>query len=237
MSLYTGGQYEVPDEEPDDEPDYPDATGRLPLTETLFVLAHDEKGRPRFHPRILDVGIATAVLAELIIVGAVRCTDGPVRLVAVPPARRELLGSAARLIGGTLDAYGVTDWLHILADNAAVRAGDALVAAGLCERESGRRLGLFRVQRVRFTVRTLLPRAEAWYNNALTWSTQLGPADAVLASLGRDLGMLPPAYADLSGEAREQRRELILAAMDDQLRAVVAAARKYVTDAAFGAYN
>ncbi len=136
-----------------------------------------------------------------------------------------------------MDAYGVTDWLHILADNAAVRAGDALDAAGLCERQNNRRLGLFRVERIRFTERTLLPRAEAWYNHALTWSTRLGPADAVLASLGRDLGMLPPAYADLPAGARRQRRELILAAMDDQLRPLVAAANKYVTDAAFGAYH
>jgi|GEM_PF-549219 len=218
------------------------ARGHLPLPEALFVLGHDESGRTRYHPRLLDTVLGGALLAEAAILGAVTVLeDGAVKVVdlARPPAgARDLLRAVLATLAETPGEHGAREWVvGRFAPDAAVRVLESLERAGLCRRVTARRLGLFRSDRVEYADPSLLGRTEAWFGHALTWGEDLGPVDAVLAALGRELGPAPPAYEDLPAEARQHRQRVIDAALDDPVRRVVAATRGAIAASAFGAYR
>lgn len=225
---FPGGRY---------EPRGSPARGHLPLPEALYVLGHDLDGRPRYHPKLLDLVIAGALLAEPAIGGALKIGDGGVDVAAEPADTRDLQLAVLRTVANTPGRYGVADWLARLAPDATARTGESLERAGLCRRFTARRLGLFREERIRFADPSVLGRTETWYTYALVRGDDLGPHDAVVASLGRQLGPPPPAYADLPAERRRHRRQLIDAAMDEPVRRIVAATHAAITASAFGAYG
>lgn len=193
---------------------------KLPLPQALFVLGHDESGRARVHQPLLDAVVAGGLVAELVIDGALRL-DGT-RLVPVgePAGSRPQQVALLRAVAGT-ERRELADWLSEVAPSAGSGTYDEMAGAGLCERESGRRMGMFRVSRLRFADRTLSARTVAWFTNALVWSAHLEPVDAILAALGRELAEPPPAYLDLSADQRDARTRHLSAALDDPLHHVV----------------
>ncbi|GAA4210931.1 GOLPH3/VPS74 family protein [Actinocatenispora rupis] len=213
------------------------ARGHLPLPEALFVLGHDETGRPRYHQRLLDMVIAGALLAEPTITGALKVADGGLDVAGEPRNVRDLQLAVLRTVANTPGRYAVDEWLARLAPDASARTGESLERAGLCRRFTARRLGLFREVRIRYADPSVLGRTEAWFTHALAWADDLGQEDAVLASLGREMGAPPPAYADLPVEHRRHRRTVIVAAMDDPVRRIVSATHAAITATAFGAYQ
>ncbi|MGA8114679.1 MAG: GPP34 family phosphoprotein [Actinocatenispora sp.] len=233
MTLYSGGRHEP---EPEPAP-YDRSTARLPLPEALYVLGHDEQGRPRYHPTILAMVVAGGLLAELTISGVLVLADATPRVVADPHGQRELVRAAADTIRADPGVSTLDVWLPRFAEEAVVRAGDALEEAGLCQRQRTRRLGILRSSRVVFTDRSLLSRTEAWFNSALIWSEQPDRTDAVLASLGRELGAVPPAYTDLTADGRRRRRQFLADSMDEGLRRIVSATHRAIANAALGAYR
>lgn len=224
------------------EPRDASARGHLPLPEALFVLGHDEAGRTRYHPRLLDAVLGGSLLAEAAIVGAVTVVDGGTVKVADfggrhPAGARDLQIAVLDTLAGEPGPHTAAEWIGRFAPDAAARTLESLERAGLCRRITTRRLGLFRADRVQFVDPSVLGRIEAWFTHALTWAKDLEPTDAVLAALGRELGPAPPAYEDLPAEERTRRRRATDEAMDESVRRVVAATRAAIAASAFGAYR
>lgn len=209
----------------------------LPLPYALFVLGHDEVGRPRIHPLLFDTVVAAGLIAELIIAGALRLVGTELVPVGEPARPRRQQLALLRAIIATRSGHQLTDWLSHVASTAGETTYDEMFRAGLCERESIRRMGMFRSTRLRFADPTVPARTGAWFNDALVWSRDLDATDAVLATLGRELGELPPAYLDLTADERKARTQRISAALDESLRLVVTATRTTIAATALGTYR
>jgi hypothetical protein len=80
--------------------------GRLPLRDELFLLAHDDEHgfRPRINLPALGIGLAGAVIADLLIDGAVRVDDGRLN----PRGRHDRSYTGDRIADQTLYAVRST---------------------------------------------------------------------------------------------------------------------------------
>ena len=47
----------------------------MPIVEDFYLLAHDERGKPRLHTRATAIGLAAGVLAELLLTGHITVAD------------------------------------------------------------------------------------------------------------------------------------------------------------------
>jgi Golgi phosphoprotein 3 (GPP34) len=93
-------------------------TGRL--ADDLYLMAHHEvTGRPLLQPRAVGLGLAGALLAELMLAGQIRIwPDGIVTADSAPPEEwlaRDVLG----LMLGERERHPARDWLVFLARTAA----------------------------------------------------------------------------------------------------------------------
>lgn len=104
--------------------------GDLSLSENLFFLGHDPfTGKPRIRQDILDIGLAGAVLADLVFDERVALDNGVVilrnRYATGDPVTDRVLALVAREAG----RHGVRDWVEHLRDKVF-----PVVSAGLTER-------------------------------------------------------------------------------------------------------
>lgn len=170
-----------------------DVTYRRPpaaLADEFFLIAHDDRsGRARLHPRAVSLGLAAALLGELLLAGRVQVRFGLVGVVAAPTVADPL---AAAVFDQLRDQRGALDahtWLAYLARGATDAVGQRLVRGGRVSRAQPR-LGRWRPVRYVPTslndaawpatrLRMLLSRADA-----------MPTADVLLAGLVRACGLL-----------------------------------------------
>lgn len=106
-------------------------TGTGLVADDLYLLAHhDVSGKPFLQQRALGLGLAGALLAELVLVAALRA--GPGGLVATGGVRvpDQLGRSVIALVLGEREPLAVQDWLHFLARGAADQVARRLERAG-----------------------------------------------------------------------------------------------------------
>jgi hypothetical protein len=110
------------------------------LADELFLLAHDDvTGRPRVGPRVLGLGLAGALLGELVLCGRVTLRRGVLVVVdARPPSDAVAHMVLDQLLREPLP-HGVRDWLVFLAVSAPQRVAERLASAGLITRSRSRR--------------------------------------------------------------------------------------------------
>ena len=103
-------------------------TGRV--ADELYLIAHHElTGRAHLAPRAVGLGLAGALLAELILADAITVAAGAV-VAAVPgQADDQLTAAVAAQIAGE-DTHPVADWLAFLARTAAGEVAARLAHAG-----------------------------------------------------------------------------------------------------------
>jgi hypothetical protein len=107
-----------------------DGTGRV--GDDLYLLAHnDVTGKPYIQPRPLGLGLAGALLAELVLAGALSIQDDEItmsdgRRPSADELACDVLGSLAR----EPEAHPVHDWLAYLARTAPAEVARRLAAAG-----------------------------------------------------------------------------------------------------------
>ncbi|WBB98047.1 GPP34 family phosphoprotein [Solwaraspora sp. WMMA2080] len=111
------------------------------LADEFFLLAHhDVTGRARLHPRAVGLGLASAVLAELVTAQAVAVDAGHVWVVD-PAAPADALGrSALRLLLDEPEHTSLRVWLTVLSERAPDHVAQRLTAAGVVRPEQVRRL-------------------------------------------------------------------------------------------------
>jgi hypothetical protein len=123
---------------------------RLRLHQELYLLSHDEEGRPLIHVPALRLGLAGAVLLDLVLTERLQVAAGQLVVYDHTP----LGDSVADTIVPTLLAdrshrnRELRTWLRRLAEDADERTRGGLVAAGVLARTTRRRLGI--VPRTRY---------------------------------------------------------------------------------------
>ena len=108
----------------------PRLAGTGQLADDLYLIAHHERtGKPLLAPRAVGLGLAGALLAELIMAGAIGIAVGTV--AAGPFRPNDAL--AAGVIGQVTaepQRYPVQDWLTVLARTAPQQIAGRLAEAG-----------------------------------------------------------------------------------------------------------
>ncbi|MER6006058.1 GPP34 family phosphoprotein [Nonomuraea angiospora] len=143
---------------------------RLPLHEDLYLIAHDQSGKPLIHQSSMALGLAGAVVLELAVSGRVTVADGQAT-VSRPPAGDtpvSLADGDVRLLIKKV-ANGLYD-----------RTREALVASGVLVRVSRRRLGMLPYTRHQLADIASVVRASSGVRSAVEgWK----PPDARCAAL------------------------------------------------------
>jgi Golgi phosphoprotein 3 (GPP34) len=111
-------------------------TGRV--GDDLYLVAHDDRtGRPQLPRRQLGLGLASGLLAELMLGGSICLQHGDVAVAAGarrPDLEEPLAGRVRALIAAEPDSYPVRDWLRLLAQTATRDIADRLAEAGYLAR-------------------------------------------------------------------------------------------------------
>jgi Golgi phosphoprotein 3 (GPP34) len=161
-------------------------TGRL--ADDLWLLAHHEKsGRPHLQPRALGVGLAGALVGELVLAGDVRIWRG----LAVPVSPRlpadEVTRGVLQAMAGEQEQRPVRDWLLFLRRTAPANVAGRLAADGYLARPA-RRLPWRRERWAPVDADSAfapLVRVKA----ALATGTPAGPQPVVLGALATACGL------------------------------------------------
>ncbi len=104
-------------------------TGRL--ADDLYLMAHDENtGRPQLQPRALGMGLAGALLAELMLAGRVDLTEAAVFVTDRTPPADRLLRYIHDQILSEGERHPPRDWLQFLARTSAEDVARRLGEAG-----------------------------------------------------------------------------------------------------------
>ncbi|HMH91658.1 MAG TPA: GPP34 family phosphoprotein [Streptosporangiaceae bacterium] len=114
-------------------------TGRL--ADELYLAAHDDvTGKPRLHPRAVALGIAAALLAELMLGGQLTpAPDGTLAAAPDVPAPADALaGQVLAQVAAEQEPLGTRDWLAFLSQTAAADVAGRLAQAGYLEPVPGR---------------------------------------------------------------------------------------------------
>jgi hypothetical protein len=204
------------------------------LADDLFLLAHDEvSGKPRLHPRVTGIGLAGALLGELVLFGhADVLPDADARYFVVVTDPGPIDDALAHAVLGQVKADGrprtVRAWLGYLAQTATHNVGERLGAAGLLARTHSRlpRRGS------RWTPTDLA--TAAWpatrLRMLLSKNEPVTVPDAALAGFALGCGLGQQILWDTPPSAREYL-DCLLAGLPDALRALLAQTESAVGDA------
>jgi hypothetical protein len=156
------------------------------LADQYFLIAHEDRtGRSRLHPRATGLGLAAALLGELILEGRIGIVDGDLVLLDRHPPGDALAHNILDLLVAQPRHREVRTWLAFLSQDAAGRVGERLTRTGAVEAVTRRRM---------LSTQTLYMPNSAEQRNAAAW------APARLANLlvrGADLSLTDRALIGL----------------------------------------
>lgn len=103
------------------------------LADDFFLMVHDDGG-PRLTGRVLDLGVAGALIGELALHDAVGILDGLLRAGTLPPGADPLIARIHDRMRREREQLPVRDWLGYIAGTAVEDVGERLLAEGRLER-------------------------------------------------------------------------------------------------------
>jgi hypothetical protein len=111
------------------------------LADQYFLIAHqDRTGRSRLHPRATGLGLAAALLGELILEGRIGIADGDLLILDRHPPADALAHDILDLLIAQPKHREVRTWLAFLSQDAEVRVGERLVRLGAVDLITRRRM-------------------------------------------------------------------------------------------------
>jgi hypothetical protein len=132
------------------------------LADQYFLIAHEDRtGRSRLHPRATGLGLAAALLGELVLEGRIGITDGDLILLDRHPPADALAHDILDLLVAQPQHREVRTWLAFLSQDAAVRVGERLMRLGAVESVTRRRM---------LSTETLYMPNSAQQRNAAAWA-------------------------------------------------------------------
>jgi hypothetical protein len=109
------------------------------LADELYLLAHDEQGRPRTPERAVDLGLAAALLGELVLRGHVHIERGRLSLMDGALPADALAKTVLEQLVGHRQCRGLRIWLALLAGWSFESVGERLERQGHVTRTKKRR--------------------------------------------------------------------------------------------------
>ena len=111
------------------------------LADQYFLIAHEDRtGRSRLHPRATGLGLAAALLGELMLEGRLRIIEGDLHIVSRQPPSDALSHDILDLLINQPQHRDVRTWLAFLSQDAAVRVGERLTRLGAVESVTRRKM-------------------------------------------------------------------------------------------------
>ena len=111
------------------------------LADQYFLIAHqDRTGRSRLHPRATGLGLAAALLGELILEGRIGIADGDLVILDRHPPADSLTHDILDLLIAQQRHREVRTWLAFLSQDAEIRVGERLVRLGAVDLITRRRM-------------------------------------------------------------------------------------------------
>ncbi len=105
-------------------------TGTGRLADDLYLMAHhDVTGKPLLQPRAIGLGLAGALLAELVRLGKIRLVPGGLAVADAAPPGDALADSVLGLMLGEPEQHPAQTWLQYLARTAAADVARRLARA------------------------------------------------------------------------------------------------------------
>jgi hypothetical protein len=181
-----------------------------PLSDELLLLGYgDTTGKPLVSAFALDLGLAGAVLVELILAGRIAVADGKIVVVDATPVDDSVAEAALDRIRSADRPRDPERWVRDLAKGVREKILDRLVATGVVEREESRMLGMFRV--VRYPALNPAPETAAHgrLDAAIRHGDLSGRHTAALASLVRSTDLGPKLFPDLPADEVKTRLDEI----------------------------
>jgi hypothetical protein len=156
------------------------------LADQFYLIAHDDRGgRSRLHPRATGLGLAAALIGELVLLERVRVYNGELFVVSREPPGDALTHDILDLLVVQRQHRELRMWLAFLAQDATVRVGERLIRAGVVEPVTRR--GLWGSQTHYTPTNSQQRNAVAWapvrLANLLVQGRALDLADQALAGL------------------------------------------------------
>ena len=112
----------------------------LLLADELFLLAHDDvSGRPRLQPRATGLGLAGALLGELLLFGSITTREGTVVVLNLAPPADALAHRILDHITREQQRHPVRTWLAFFAQHAADHVAERLERTNVVTRVNSRR--------------------------------------------------------------------------------------------------
>jgi Golgi phosphoprotein 3 (GPP34) len=109
------------------------------VADDLYLLGHDESGKPLLQPAALGTGLAGALLTELMLVGWIGLwQDGAVMITRDAPRGAVQQNALLKRIADKPAPQAVRSWLRLLGHSAAQDVALRLEEAGYLERARGR---------------------------------------------------------------------------------------------------
>jgi hypothetical protein len=155
----------------------------LLLADEFFLTAHDEVGTALLSPRVLGLGLAAAVLGELVFAHRMTIQSGLLRVVDRRPLDEPLTASVLYQLLQESGHGRVRDWMSYLAKTAEETVGRRLVHHGLVRRLERQRLLRGRVVRYPPVNPKMATWPQARLSHAVTGWATMADHDVVLAGL------------------------------------------------------
>lgn len=198
------------------------------LADDLFCMAHHEhSGRPLLHRRAAELGLAGALIAELVLSDNLRVSAAMVSIVATHHPGDELSLQVLSQLYAERNNQSLRTWLAFLAEGALERVGGRLARAGQVHEKHGR-LG----SKVRYV--PLDSNRAAWpavrLNRTVKRGDLLTMFDAALAGLVVAVGLRKSVWWDMN-PTTEHHLKASLSSLSPSLREVVAHTEAVVGDA------
>jgi Golgi phosphoprotein 3 (GPP34) len=153
------------------------------LADDFYFVAHDDtNGKPRLHPRATGLGLAAALLCELVLCGRINVAGGTISIIDRHPPEDALAHTVLDQLLGERQHNATATWLAFLSRDAADLVSQRMTRAGHLSRSESR--GLLRTTvRLVPTDRSAAAWPEARLRRLVTRGEQLTAPDAVLAGL------------------------------------------------------
>ncbi|BBH66374.1 hypothetical protein ACTI_30590 [Actinoplanes sp. OR16] len=111
------------------------------MADQYYLIAHEDRtGRSRLHPRATGLGLAAALLSELVLEGRIGVADGELFIVDRHPPRDALSHDVLDLLSAQSQHTDVRTWLAFLSQDAALRVAERLMRVGAVEMVTRRRM-------------------------------------------------------------------------------------------------
>ncbi|MEV4092301.1 GOLPH3/VPS74 family protein [Streptosporangium saharense] len=209
----------------------------LPLPQELYLIAHEQSGRPLAHPSSMALGLAGAALLELVVGERVTVSGGRGALADDTPLGDAVVDGFLPMIRQDRSGGDVRTWIKQAAGNVYRHTQASLVTAGALTQVTRRRMGLISQTRHEITDMAWVVRACSGVRAAAEGRE---PPDARCAALCGLVGVLEVDAALYLGQPSGQlvvRLRAIAAEHSPMIKEVVGIVETLTREAAIAVYR